>query len=479
MKNWTIMIYMASDNDLGDESIGALKGLFAVGVNANFAVVVQFDPFGKDNSRRYVLSTPRGEFALDKDGVLEKSGVKKRVPPTYTKKKGALRSYLAQRIREFFDFAIQGCPAENYLLVLAGHGSGAVGEVLMLDTSPLSFLSLTDVRDILKKISPTIKKINGKDKIDILGFDSCAMSALEVGYELKDYIRYLVAAEGLESSLGWPYFRLTATLKEKADFTPEELAHLLVKTHTAFYADFATSGISGDLAVCDMQNIEGLKKSVANLAKVLLKKMSEEVKSRDTVKRVTQAIITAHWEAQSYKFEEYTDLWDFCDLLEHHCEDEKVINVCREVKKSISNESNQQGDLYPGAKEKTRYVLKSCYAGGCYQHSHGVSIFFPWVEDELGWKGYDKLRFVKDSNWKGFLKSYLDSTTRKPRPSANPRARLQPVVAKAIATGFRYVPPYTRYVPPYSKYVPPYSKGFMGEGKVKNPPRKYFVDVYE
>ena len=27
-------------------------------------------------------------------------------------------------------------------------------------------------------------------------------------------------------------------------------------------------------------------------------------------------IIVAHWRAQSFKFEQFTDLWDFCDQLQ-------------------------------------------------------------------------------------------------------------------------------------------------------------------
>jgi hypothetical protein len=69
-----------------------------------------------------------------------------------------------------------------------------------------------------------------------------------------------------------------------------------------------------------------------------------------------------------------------------------------------------------------QFVLKSCYSGPVYQYSHGVSIYFPWsrVDDE-----YRNLDFIDSrarSGWGKFLKVYTNLTRRAPRDTSSTNA---------------------------------------------------------
>ena len=46
--------------------------------------------------------------------------------------------------------------------------------------------------------------MNGK-KLDVIGFDACLMSMLEVGYAMRDVGNTLVGSEELEPGPGWKY----------------------------------------------------------------------------------------------------------------------------------------------------------------------------------------------------------------------------------------------------------------------------------
>ena len=46
-----------------------------------------------------------------------------------------------------------------------------------------------------------------------------------------------------------------------------------------------------------------------------LRKSRPEAEGGDEDTLVRDLVILAHWRAQSYKFEQYTDLWDFCEEL--------------------------------------------------------------------------------------------------------------------------------------------------------------------
>ena len=73
-------------------------------------------------------------------------------------------------------------------------------------------------------------------------------------------------------------------------------------------------------------------------------------------KLTRDAIIVAHWRAQSYKYEQHTDLWDFCHLLGRACNRLKaakarltvegdilteLILACEEVKDAIVGKNKQ------------------------------------------------------------------------------------------------------------------------------------------
>lgn len=79
------------------------------------------------------------------------------------------------------------------------------------------------------------------------------------------------------------------------------------------------------------------------------------------------------------------------------------------------------GTNHNGQKADSDYeeqaVLISCYSGPAFQHSHGLSIYFPWersaVDNEL--KQYNDLEFAKTTGWGVFLEKYLIKSQREAR----------------------------------------------------------------
>jgi len=71
-------------------------------------------------------------------------------------------------------------------------------------------------------------------------------------------------------------------------------------------------------------------------------------------------------------------------------------------------------------------VLRSCYTGPAFQHSHGLSVYFPWSKSEdldtynrnLENGAHPKLglTFANETGWGVFLKQYVDETIRPVRP---------------------------------------------------------------
>jgi hypothetical protein len=324
--------------------------------------------------------------------------------------------------------------AQKFMVVLSGHGSGALGDFLP-DEDPRSALSIPRLGKILKLARKAYaykeeqegnKKIDwqsvdwktrkGTKRIDILGMDSCVMSMAEVCWEVRDSVEFMVGAEGYMQNTGWPYRRALEPLIDCRD--PLLAAKRIVENHVRFYGDYEVGGLSADLAVCNLRKLRGLIRSFEKLVGALNSKLrelnkydelTELSKARPSSKSqagrsLRDAILLAHWYCQSYKYEQYVDLFDFCLQLKRFCKDpslQEISRFCGETMKEIEN-----------------VVEESCYVGPRFQHSYGLSVYFPWAQSDYS-DEYKNLKFAKSTNWHEFLETFLEKTRRVRRHQEN------------------------------------------------------------
>jgi Clostripain family len=212
------------------------------------------------------------------------------------------------------------------------------------------------------------------------------------------------------------------------DAYPDMIAKVSVKkmlTRMYYYClynsyDFQLAGYSFDLCLCDLSKIEGITKPLSSLSE----KLQEGLRDL-TTPMVQQLILLAHWDAQSFWQESYTDLYDFCFRLKCRCDD--AIQTLKGVSNS-ENELNRLKDISDASDEvmlalkrgvrgdDDRMIVRSEFAGAAYQYSHGLSVYFPWSRpvDSFFSDQYKDYKF-KDTGWSGFLETYFDITRRKPR----------------------------------------------------------------
>ncbi|MCM3874093.1 MAG: clostripain-related cysteine peptidase [Pyrinomonadaceae bacterium] len=406
-RKWTIMVYMAGDNNLSEECVYSLTEMKEGLVPTNdLTVVAQFDPSGvKTRTRRYLLR-PAASSPGHPGTSLEEDALPWTAAETNTGEPANLLDFMRWGIAEY--------KAENFMVVLVGHGSGTDDDFLLRDENPSDALSISELQEVFKKIT------EDGHKIAILGMDTCLMNMAEVCYELsRTEIEYVVGSEGFSPNTGWPYKVVLQELIKKIDSggaNPAWLAKLIVGQYAEFYNPYIAGGISVDQSALVREKSPLLTQAFSKLVDALRGEIrsgelgylrpppGDEELPRNKPKQ--NALILAHWEAQSFNGEVFVDLFDFCKLLRSRylaiptLATEPVPKACDDVMTAVK-------DL----------VLKSCFSGAAFQYAYGVSIYFPWAVVS---PHYENLAFPKETKWFDFLREYAE-VTRRPR---NPRAHL-------------------------------------------------------
>jgi hypothetical protein len=476
---WTIMLYLSGDNNLSPDMVRSINDIAASGIPKDVALAIQFDPSSPGLPTLRYVTPPRPGFRKNVDLLgpvpLESRAVAVKLGDNAASP-NVLTDFIVQSLRELKEQ--HGVIGRRRLLVLSGHGSGAVGDFLTdqhVAKGQLKSLSIPRLRDALTEAkyqlttgSPGPEFADNVPLFHVLGLDSCLMNMAEVCHEVRHpqlkgkvvsdnkLVNCLVASEGFVPRAGWPHGFLFQQLQKQTPETSGEMSRGIVRGFTDFYRTYIAADISVDIAACELRNLGAVVEALPQLTHVLREHLEDPV--------IKDLVILSHWRAQSFKFDQYTDLWDFCDLLNKGAkETAAVFDVQSEVlratsvtttkrdehllEKSVALVSSWQKTLATLNRiveysEKVKTAIEAVTrrdednpeqstqesSGIDFQHAHGLSVYFPWqlpaIPAELSkhavirfpdLKEYKELRFAVESGWAGFLEQYLTQTMRPPR----------------------------------------------------------------
>jgi cysteine peptidase C11 family protein len=438
-KDWTIMIYMAGDNNLAVDMAYAMEqikevadagdespNLFVYYDGNSPAIPTLYCDFSEPGKPRYVRSykIPNKLYT---------------VPKKENENAADRRSIL-----NFVDWCVNRVEVENengeisfgrrarkYALIFSGHSLGFQDIGLFKDETSGKSMKMTDFYDVLQELVSTKEELQenadahnweGEDrevatipllgkKLDILGFDSCVMGMLEVGYQFNYVAKTMIASEGSVPSAGWTYAKILGCLAREntRHLDTRCVAEMFVKQFVKSQDAYTVGGVSVDMAAWDLSRFSYLADAFDGLAEALIG-CFEDKESR-LYRQMERLVLHVHWKCQSYMYDQNVDLGDFCELLDRECGlvaeelgDGNDLGMLLRVQKECRNV----------LKELNRAVILSGFSGGGYQYSNGVSVFFPWSREayEVSRKNYESLWFAKDVkrqrlSWTDFLKKYL------------------------------------------------------------------------
>ena len=226
LKEWTFLVYLNADNNLYPFSYLNLQQMEKVGSSAGVNVVAQFDPEPKN------LATTRYLITQNPNPIKGKvtSQVLQQLPETDMGNPQTLADFLTWGVKTF--------PAKKYAVVIWNHGNGWQG--VSYDDNPRTYLSMPMLRKGLEAMNVAISQQRGSaravgSQIDLINFDACLMSTLEVAYELKDVAKYLVGSQFLEPGDGENYTSFLQPLVAKPQMDGKELAEIMVYQYALNY----------------------------------------------------------------------------------------------------------------------------------------------------------------------------------------------------------------------------------------------------
>jgi len=215
-ETWTVLVYMAGDNNLWQNAIQDINDMESATLPANLTLVVQSDlpttsayPGGQ---RRLI----RQDSSPDITSPLIQS-------------LGTINSGKAQTLNDFAAWGFNRYPSTRKALFIWGHGNSWFKD----DTSKW-ICPDDDAQDVMHVWDGSLKSaFSGLAYLDILVFDACSMQSLEVLTEVKDAAWRVIGSEMDVPAAGFPYQDFMDWFN--GDYNPEQICYGIVDAYIASY----------------------------------------------------------------------------------------------------------------------------------------------------------------------------------------------------------------------------------------------------
>ena len=378
---WTVMVYMAGDNNLENAAMVDLKEMAKVGSTSAVNIVVQLDR-ERDNITKRIRVLKKGHTSPT---LL--------LPETDTGDPAVLT--------DFLQWSVANYPAGRYMLVLWNHGGGwwedersgqkkrlsffkhahpAIGKrgICYDDTSNGDCLDNAELKNTLVDFSALIG-----GKLDILGMDACLMQMAEVVYQLRDSVSFIVGSELEEPENGWPYHTILSYLVKNPNVAPDIFSKEIVARYVQSYSAGKETVTQ---SAFDAGKITEVKTAIGNLAIYLTANLDDDA--------FRNGIAYAWRKAVKFFDDNYVDLKSFANILKTKCPKSTDLNA--RVNALVNS-------LKVGKGKGT--IIAAGYQGSSMKRTCGMSIYFP--ADHIN-SAYKYLDFNSaEGSWLQFLKKFL------------------------------------------------------------------------
>lgn len=274
-------------------------------------------------------------------------------------------------LKSFLNWGIKKYPAQNMGIVFWNHGGGPLDGVCYNEKYDYDSLNLSEIEVALESVST-----NMTDKFQMISFDACLMSTMEVANMLVPYADYMVASQQSEPCDGWEYKSVVNALVENPNIKGDAFGKAIVDG----FINSVKNNDDGDdeystLSVIDLTKIDDVLVAFNDMAK----NMDNIAVNNTILRQITDKAIESI-EVGSGDFDfGLVDLYDFMSRIS------SIVEGTDAVKSATT-----QAVVYE----------KHCKES---PNAHGLNIYYPI--QETGFVNLMKLRNVLTSP---FYANYID-----------------------------------------------------------------------
>ena len=308
---WTVLVYMAADNNLAVSGIEDIEELEAAGTDPEVQVALQaeFSPaelalygcnascIGLSNFNTFRYGITGGTPRIGPDGSVVDIG---NVDMT----SGAT-------LRSFVQWGRQAYPSERTLLVLWNHGGGYTGLLSDETSSPGSVMTLDKLPGALAGLP-----------IDILDFDMCLMGGYETLESTKSLSQFVIFSEEVVPGDGNPYTAIIDHLQTNPTQTTRSLSATIVDDFNQYYAS-TNARSSTTVSAYDLGAYTNFRFALDAVA----------LSFSSNLGTLGPAIASAAVASQKFSFTELTDLVSFVDSLSVRTTDQALLGQLAELRR--------------------------------------------------------------------------------------------------------------------------------------------------
>jgi len=372
-KPWTFLVYLAGANDLNPFASYDLQEMMKVGSNQNINIIV------------YLTLQENGKPKVTKKLYIEK-GSMRQIGAALVRDSGDVAT-----LKEALEWADVDYPSDHIAVVLWDHGDGPLNRDLLgvaakgvcydYDTGNY----LTD-RDCLNAFSWARDTLRAGKKLDIIAFDACLMSCVEMAYTLSGCADYMVASQETIPGDGYQYAYLLAPFLTKS-LDPLSFAQFMVSAYKQEYQ----GTLDYTLSATDLNAVKLLVSNCKSVAEILTTQLKGKNKAaaKSTIKKCMNSLLCPSFDRV------YIDLYQFYKNL--------LKNVTA-FKFSVSIENQLKLLLNSGINLFTQ-VVKSNVTSINYQQAGGLSIYLPSYDIDSSY--YALYWTEKNPYWLNLLEAYL------------------------------------------------------------------------
>ena len=381
---WTVLVYLAADNSLSQQSFKDINEMEAVEDNDSVQYLIQIDPYDDLNhppyfttSRRYLI---RHDNNPDSIGSIMLDDL------------GEINSADPQTLTDFANWGFDYAPSQKRMLIIWDHGNGWTKDddfvkSICYDNYFSDRMSVAE-----GELKEAISSINFP--INILVFDACLMQTTEVITEIYEYCDIVAGSElsvpidgifyGAESGTACSQYGLFNYISGNPSCTPTELSNELVFRYINSYTTNCQYGSTVSFSAIELSSYSSY-----------LNKLNEFTRTySDTI--YSAIYHDAHSNCLLISGENI-DVWEF-------------FNEVSFIDKNVQTAAEDIAALV----DSMTIAFSALYHDVLYPELGRMSVYFPPNKYYFNWELYYILDFTGLTEWDRFLSYYMGNFSDSP-----------------------------------------------------------------